>query len=211
MKSILGRTLRRTAALLFSMVIGITALTGCAQDFDAEGYVKACLDALYLREYDAYADVVGISVEEAKEDLEGDFQSTIDSAFLGDTVTSEEDKQAYADAIINVYKLAKYEVTGSEEKDGDYIVTVEIQPCSIFENLEAGMTAKAEQAVADGTYDETKAVAYLNEYLTEAAAANEYGETTEIQVSVTRDSDNVYTIPEDELTGIEEALFPGAV
>ena len=67
-----------------------------------------------------------------------------------------------------------------------------------------------EQALADGTYDETKAVAYLNEYLNEAAAAGEYGETEELRINVTRDSDNVYTIPEEDLLGIENALFPGA-
>ena len=204
------KKIKKAAVAALAVLTSVLMLTGCAGDFDAEGYVKACLDALYLREYDDYAEMVGISVDEARSDLEGDFQSTVDSDFLGDTVTSEEDRQAYADAIVNVYGLAKYEVTGSEEKDGDYVVTVEIQPCTVFENLESGMNAKAEQALADGNYDETKAVAYLNEYLNEAAAAGEYGETEELRINVTRDSDNVYTIPEEDLLGIENALFPGA-
>ncbi|OUP85431.1 hypothetical protein B5F07_04610 [Lachnoclostridium sp. An169] len=204
-------TVRKTAAVIFTAFMTLAMLCGCARDFDAEGYVKACLDALYMREYDAYADMVGISADEAKSDLEGDFQSTVDEAFLGDTVTSEEDKQAYSDAIVNVYKLAKYEVTGSVEKDGNYVVTVEVQPCMIFANLEEEMTARAEQAVADGTYDETKYIASLNGYLNDAVSSCEYGDTQEVQVNVTRDEDNVYTISEADLTYIEGALFPGAV
>ena len=42
-------------------------------------------------------------------------------------------------------------------------------------------------------------------------AENEYGEAEEIQVNVTGDENNVYTIPEEDLTNIEGALFPGAV
>ena len=70
-------------------LLGVSLLTGCVQKFDAEGYVKACLDALYMRDYEEYAQQVGISVEEAQSDMEGQVDESLESAFAGDTLTSE--------------------------------------------------------------------------------------------------------------------------
>ncbi|MBM6855593.1 hypothetical protein H6B11_15835 [Mediterraneibacter glycyrrhizinilyticus] len=192
-------------------LLGVSLLTGCVQKFDAEGYVKACLDALYMRDYEEYAQQVGISVEEAQSDMEGQVDESLESAFAGDTLTSEEDRQAYRDTMIEIYSLAKYEVTGSEENDGDYIVTVSVQPSSIFEDLENGFTEVITEKVSDGSFEQSKTIAYLNEYLKQRIAENVYGEATEIQVNVTGDENHVYTIPEEDLTSIEGALFPGAV
>lgn len=192
-------------------LLGVSLLTGCVQKFDAEGYVKACLDALYMRDYEEYAQQVGISVEEAQSDMEGQVDESLKSAFAGDTLTSEEDRQAYRDTMIEIYSLAKYEVTGSEENDGDYIVTVSVQPSNIFENLENGFTEVITEKVSDGSFEQSKTIAYLNEYLKQRIAENVYGEATEIQVNVTGDENHVYTIPEEDLTSIEGALFPGAV
>ena len=122
------------AALIF--VLAAYLLTGCIQSFDAEAYVKSCLDALYMGDYEEYADQVGISVEEARSDIEGQLDDSLESAFVGDTVTSDDDKQAYKDVVVEIYKLAKYDVVGSEEKDGDYVVTVSVQPSNVFEDLD---------------------------------------------------------------------------
>ena len=150
-------------------------------------------------------------MEEARSDIEGQLDDSLESAFVGDTVTSDEDKQAYKDVVVGIYKLAKYEVVGSEEKDGDYVVTVSVQPSNVFEDLDEGFTAMITEAVADGDFDESQTIAYLNQYLEQRKAENEYGEAEEIQVNVTGDENNVYTIPEEDLTNIEGALFPGAV
>ena len=73
------------AALIF--VLAAYLLTGCIQSFDAEAYVKSCLDALYMGNYEEYADQVGISVEEARSDIEGQLDDSLESEFVGDTVT----------------------------------------------------------------------------------------------------------------------------
>lgn len=211
MKSNLKNVKRRAGAAALICVLAAYLLTGCIQSFDAEAYVKACLDALYMGNYEEYADQVGISVEEARSDIEGQLDDSLESAFVGDTVTSEEDKQAYKDIVVEIYKLAKYEVVGSEEKDGDYVVTVSVQPCNVFEDLDEGFTVMITEAVNDGDFDESQTIAYLNQYLEQKMNENEYGEPTEIQVNVTGDENNVYTIPEEDLTNIEGTLFPGAV
>ncbi len=211
MKSNLKKAKRRAGAAALICVLAAYLLTGCIQSFDAEAYVKACLDALYMGDYEEYADQIGVSVEEARSDIEGQLDDSLESAFVGDTVTSEEDKQAYKDIVVEIYKLAKYEVVGSEEKDGDYVVTISVQPCNVFEDLDEGFTAMITEAVNDGGFDESQTIAYLNQYLEQKMNENEYGEPTEIQVNVTGDENNVYTIPEEDLTNIEGTLFPGAV
>lgn len=206
--------MRRTAKKMLAAAVcllAVSLLPGCGQKFDPEVYVKACLDALYMGEYEAYAQQVGISEEEAQSDMEGQVDDSLESAFAGDTVTSEEDKQAYRDTMVEIYSLAKYEVVGSEENDGDYIVTLSVQPSNIFEDLETGFTEMVTEKVSDGSFEESKTIAYLNEYLKQRIAENEYGEAVEIQVNVTGDENRVYTIPEEDLTSIEDALFPGAV
>ena len=85
------------------------------------------------------------------------------------------------------------------------------KPCTVFENLEAGVTEKMTLALENGTYTENKAVSYVTEYLNEALADNEYGEKTEIEVTVTIDGDGVCQISENDLLKVEEALFPGVV
>lgn len=207
----IGHVIKKAGAAALTCVLAACMLAGCIRRFDAEAYVKSCLDALYMGDYEEYADQVGISVEEARSDIEGQLDDSLESAFLGDTVTSEEDKQAYKDIVVEIYKLAKYEVVGSEEIDGDFVVAISVQPSNIFEDLNEGFAAMITEAVSDGDFDESQTIAYLNQYLEQRMAENEYGDPTEIQVNVTGDENNVYTIPEEDLTNIEEALFPGAV
>ena len=143
--------------------------------------------------------------------IEKTFQENMETAFSGDTVTSDADKEAYIDAVREVYKLARYEVTDSKETEEGFLVTVCAEPCTVFENLEAGVTEKMTLALEIGTYTENKAVSYVTEYLNEALADNEYGEKTEIEVTVTIDGDGVCQISENDLLKVEEALFPGVV
>ena len=148
---------------------------------------------------------------EFEEEIEKTFQENMETAFSGDTVTSDADKEAYIDAVREVYKLARYEVTDSKETEEGFLVTVCAEPCTVFENLEAGVTEKMTLALENGTYTENKAVSYVTEYLNEALADNEYGEKTEIEVTVTIDGDGVCQISENDLLKVEEALFPGVV
>lgn len=195
------------AGLVIWMCIGLMA--GCGKKFDAQGYVKACLDALYLREYDAYAQMLEITAEEAEEKLTSDMRKTIRESFNGDTITSEEDKEAYADAVIDVYALAKYEVAESQEEDDGYLVTLKIWPSDVFQNMNEAVTAKYDKAVEEKTYEESKWVSYVTEYLREASKANKYGNVTELDIHVKKNGDNAYSIPSADLERIEAALFPG--
>lgn len=202
----------RKPALLAALAVAVSVLcTGCSEKPDEKAYVRAALDAIYHRECGAYAELLHISENQAEEEIEKTFQENMETAFSGDTVTSDADKEAYIDAVREVYKLARYEVTDSKETEEGFLVTVCAEPCTVFENLEAGVTEKMTLALENGTYTENKAVSYVTEYLNEALADNEYDEKTEIEVTVTIDGDGVCQISENDLLKVEEALFPGVV
>lgn len=200
----------RTAAAAAVMLAVPVIFTACARKPDPEKYVKATLDAVYHRECGTYAELIHISESQAEEAIEKTFLENIETAFEGDTLTSEEDKEAYTNAVREIYKLARYEVTESEETDSGYSVTVAAEPCRIFENLENSVSEKAGQALEEGTYSEEKAVSYVTEYLNEAEKHMEYGEMREVKVNVTKDESGIYQISGDDMLKVENTLFPGA-
>lgn len=203
------KAMKRTAAALLALAAA-GMFAGCSDKPDTEGYVEATLDAIYHRDCKAYADLINVSEDQAEEEIEKTFMENMEAAFAGDTSASDEDKAAYIDAVREVYKLARYEVTGSEEKDGGYIVTVSVQPCTVFENLESGVEEKITQALDAGTYSDDQSVSYVTQYLTEAADKNEYGSKVDVEVKVTEDEEGVCQISEEDLMEVENALFPGA-
>lgn len=202
--------MRRTAILAVLAASVSFLCTGCSEKPDAEAYVNAALDAIYHRECGEYAELIRVSESQAEEEIEKTFQENMSAAFSGDTVTSDEDKEAYTDAVREVYKAARYEVTGSKETEEGFAVTVCAEPCMVFDHLEDGVTEKITQALEDGTYAEDKTVSYVTQYLNEALKENEYGPETEIEINVTIDGDGVCQIPEEDLLKIENTLFPGA-
>ena len=54
-------------------------ITSCSREktFDAAGYVKSTLDAVYHKEYAEYAKIQGISEKEARKIFEQDFEERI--------------------------------------------------------------------------------------------------------------------------------------
>lgn len=200
---------RRRAVLAALAATAVLLCTGCSEKPDAETYVRAALDAIYHRECGEYAELIRVSEAQAEEEIEKTFQENMSAAFSGDTVTSDEDKDAYIDTVREIYKAARYEVTGSKETENGFIVTVCVEPCMVFEHLEDGVTEKITQALEDGTYVEDRTVSYVTRYLNDALEEKEYGSQTEIEVSVTIDGDGICQISEEDLLKIENTLFPG--
>ena len=202
------KAMRKLAVLVATVSV---LCAGCSERPDPEAYVRAVLDAIYHRECGAYADLLHISEDQAEADIEKTFQENMETAFSGDTNTSDADKEDYIDAVRKIYKLARYEVMDSEEKEEGFAVTVRVEPCTVFENLEEGVKEKMTQALEDGSYVENQTVSYITEYLNDAREDNAYSEKKDIEVNVTIDKDGFWQISEEELLKMEDALFPGAM
>ena len=190
--------------LTFIFVISATACGG-ATKFDAEAYVRGVMDANYKQKYDEYAKARGISEKDAKAEIEDTLDEQVDTELsgleaLGDF--TEEEKQEYKDMLVKIDNLAKYEVKeAKEDKDGNFTVT--------------NSTAVAQEMMDQGQ-DVSQADAsmfqdLLIQSMQKSIDGNTYGDTTTIEIAVTKDSDGQYGISDSDMEKISTALFPGSV
>ena len=70
------------------------------------------LDAEYYREYADYANLMEISEEDAKKQVEEDFNESIRQQFASSDNITEEEITAYTEKMAEVKKLAKYKDLG---------------------------------------------------------------------------------------------------
>lgn len=197
-----------------SVIAGILAAAliagGCqGAKFDASAYVKACMDASYHGEFEEYAEMLDISENKAKAELKTQNQESIDRELAAMPEATDEQKEKYLELTTEIQKLTKYEVGEAKETDDGYEVPVTVEPLDVYEVYVEAIPGKAEQAVADGTYDESQIISFLMEVLEESIDQASYKEKTETTVQVTKDSDGVWQITEDEMLKLTDVLLPG--
>lgn len=198
--------------VILVVIVLCVGMTACPkEDFDAKGYVRSALDACYHEEYAQYAKLLDISEEEAKKQMDEDFMKSIREQFTEDDGISENGLQAYADKINEAYKLAKYEVKEAREtEDGDFAVTVEVEPSDVFMNLEAAIGEVCEEKMKQ-EQDPTQTAVFeqvLIEGLQKCIDRNQYTDPVTVEVFVTRDNEGVCRLEEPEMNKLENAMFP---
>lgn len=197
-----------------SLIAGILAVVltagGCGgAKFDPSAYAKACMDASYHGEFKEYAEILDISEDEAKTDLEEKNQESIDRELAAIPGATDEQKEKYLSLSKDIQKLTKYEVGEAKETDEGYEVPVTAEPFDVYEVYLEAIPGKAEQAVADGTYDESQIIPFLMGILEESIDNASYKEKTDTTVHVTKDSNGAWQITEDEMTKLTDVLLPG--
>ncbi len=195
------------------VVILCISITSCSREktFDAAGYVKSTLDAVYHKEYAEYAKIQGISEKEARKIFEQDFEERINLEFDGVDNISQEEIQKYVALKSKIDKLAKFDVLESEKtEDGDYTVKIQIEPSNIYQPLEQSATDVSNEKITQGIEETEPGVfaAVLTESLQRSIDGNKYGEKTIIEVIVTKENANSYILEESQMAKISEALFP---
>ncbi|GAA6410192.1 hypothetical protein K040078D81_43090 [Blautia hominis] len=203
---------QKSIRVLLVAILGIL-ITSCSREktFDAAGYVKSTLDAVYHKEYAEYAKIQGISEKEARKIFEQDFKERINLEFDGVDRISQEEIQKYAALKSKIDKLAKYDVLESEKtKDSDYTVKIQIEPSNIYQTLEQSATDVSNEKITQGIEETEPGVfaAVLTESLQRSIDGNKYGEKTIIEVIVTKENANSYILEESQMAKIREALFP---
>lgn len=193
-------------AAVLALVLGVAACG--ATKFDAQGYVKSCLDAVYKEEYKDYADFLKVSEEDAKKQMDDDFLESIDQELAGLTGLSDEMKQKYIDIERKIRTMAKYEVKEAKEADDGFVVTVEVEPSDIYQTLEASAQEALNEADESIDLQNSDVLAQLLvDSVQKSIDKNTYGEKTTVELAVTKD-DKVYTLADSEMIKIQEALFP---
>lgn len=195
-----------TAVALSAAVIFVFA--GCGnKDFDAKGYVQAVLDAKYQRNYDAYAKGLGVSVDEAKKQMEGEFNDSLaqEVKAAGFQVTDEELKE-YQQLEADLRAKVKYEVKDAVKGDDDnYEVDVVITSNDAYEKLQSGFEDKLVEAINNGT-DESGYMRVLLDLQKECIDNAKEKSPVTMTLHVTyedKDKQRVYSISEEEMMQLD--------
>lgn len=206
-KKIAGVVLAAVTAL------SITACGGFSAE-DASAYVKSALDAEYKADFDEYIKQTDSTQEEA-EAMYQEGLDTITAGFGLDSLgISDELAEQYRDVAADLLVLAKYEVKDAAEEGDGYAVEVSYEPYVGMQNLDQDLNAALEEITASisdiQSEEELNEMVYQKvlEILQQKVAEPEYGEEETYTIHVTKGSDNVYTITQDDLVGLDYAMFP---
>ena len=206
-KKIAGVVLAAVTAL------SITACGGFSAE-DASAYVKSALDAEYKADFDEYVKQTDSTQEEA-EAMYQEGLDTITAGFGLDSLgISDELAEQYRDVAADLLALAKYEVKDAAEEGDGYAVEVSYEPYVGMQNLDQDLNAALEEITASisdiQSEEELNEMVYQKvlEILQQKVAEPEYGEEETYTIHVTKGSDNVYTITQDDLVGLDYAMFP---
>ena len=207
--------MKKLVALLLTGIM-LFALGGCgAADFDAKGYVKAALDAKFHREYDEYADVIGVSKEEARKQMEDEFNESLKTSMneSGLKITDAE-MEEYLKLEAELRTKVKYEVKkASKDKEGNFTVDVIITPVLADTNLQTIFSNKLTAAVQNGA-TESQYMATFLEAMKECVANAESGEAVTMTLHVKwteKDKQKVYQIDEKEWLKLDSVAMGKAV
>lgn len=203
-----------TAILLLSMLILL--LAGCGKKFDASGYTKAILDVSYKNETEEYMKLTNSSKEDA-EAIFTDNLGTLMAEFDGLNL-SEDLQSKYKDFFEDISKSVKYTVGEAvEDKQGNFTVDVTVEPITNFSDTYDEFLSQAEAystqigndvmngAVMPSEEDMQNQVfeIFYNILRESLDAGVNYGEPQTITMHVNKDANNVYEIPEADLTALD--------
>ena len=153
----MGRRTRVFAAVLTAIVLTMGILTGCGggkpTEKDAKAYVQAMMDLMCTGDYDHSVKLV--DVEEGKETETRDkLIDDVLTSFGEEHEISDEVKAEFKDFMIKAFAKCKYTVgSATKTADGEYDVTVTIEPLKVFDGVSAEFQ-EAFAAVVTERYEE---------------------------------------------------------
>lgn len=209
--------MRKRGLLALLLVVIMTALCGCGgmSTEDAQSYAKSVLDASYKGEFAKYMEWTKSSEEDAKELYEGNIDVTMKEAGFSALGLSEELTESYRQLFLDMIKLAKYDVGEAKEASDDaFTIDVTVEPFIAFEGLQDEVNTavteeltNAEQIPSD---EEINQMVFqkMYELMAERIASPVYGDPTTVTITVKPDADNVYYIAQEDMTALDDALFP---
>ena len=210
--------MKRMKCLVLALVLMISAwaLAGCGgmSEDEAKEYAQAVLDASYKGAFDSYMELTDSTEEEAREMYEGNMDATMAAVGFEELGASQEMQADYRQLFLDMAKLAKYSLGDVTEMENGFEIQVTVEPFIGLDGLETELTdAVMAQLSESGEIpddDELNQMTMQTMYdlMRDRLEAPEYGEAESMTIRVTADSDNVYSIPEEDTTALDNALFP---
>lgn len=209
--------MKKTGILTLLLTGVMLLLCGCGgmTTDEAKEYVQATLDSGYKAEFKTYTEVTDTTEKAAKKEYEDNLDVIMKEAGFDDTGVSEELKKNYRSLFEKMLKSAKYKVKDVKESEDDaFVVTVEIYPFTAFatvsDELDQWVTETYSNAETIPTDEELNEAIMQKMYeLMDAKADNpSYGEKITKKVHVKKNEEDAYYIPNEDLTAVDDALFP---
>lgn len=203
------KNVRTIVGIVMLIIISLTACSS-PKDFNAKSYVQSSLDAEYHREYTDYANLMEISEEDVKKQVEEDFNESIRQQFASSDNITEEEIAAYTEKMAEVKKLAKYKVQDEKkDEDGNYTVSVKVEPSDVFQTLQQSSAEVSKEKIAQGMKETDPGVfaSVLTESVQKSIDKNSYGKTVTVKVSVEKDNSGKYGLSDTEMNKLEAAMF----
>ena len=207
--------MKKKTLLIIGFVLIACFATGCALfEFDASGYVKACLDANVKGEFDDYAKITNST----NEDIEKLYDNFLDNdlSFLNQYNIDDSRKQEFRELFIRLYKNLDYEVGEATKTDETYTVPVTYKKLIVFDemakNIEEDTKTHFEELAKAGENPSTDDVyAYVLDYMYDGISKKldnlQYEEPTTINVTVKKMTENAYGIEQDELDHLVQSMI----
>ena len=181
---------------------------------DATDYLKSILDANYKADFTEYVEQTGATEEEAQESYDAIIDNTMEGLGLTDLGVSDELNKKFRELFVELSSLANYEMGEAKSTEDGFEVTVIVYPFQGFAGLQEEIVERA-QTDLENLEEYPQDDAAMNEFImtemydlmSEAIADPTYGDYEECTVHV-NESEESYEIPEDDLTAVDNALFP---
>lgn len=204
------KNVRTIVGIVMLIIISLTACSS-PKDFNAKSYVQSSLDAEYHREYTDYANLMEISEEDVKKQVEEDFNESIRQQFASSDNITEEEIAAYTEKMAEVKKLAKYKVQDEKkDEDGNYTISVKVEPSDVFQTLQQSSAEVSKEKIAQGMKETDPGVfaSVLTESVQKSIDKNSYGDPVTVTVKVEKNHSGTYDLSETERNKLETVMFP---
>lgn len=207
-------------AVLIAVLMMTVALLGGCMRFDRSAYVTAMLDSIYKGQHEEYAAMTKLSEEELEQNYEEGMNAEIEKLLSYMNISNyasfvDEDTRSHIrEFFMSVYQYADYTV-GDADQMGNINVT--ITPIEIFAASKDELDAYVEDYFARNDAGEFASLTQEEFYsryiqgvldiLSTHTDTITYGESKNIIVCVKASNHNVYSITEDELSSIDQAII----
>lgn len=215
------KNLKKVLGILLTAIMTMS-LIGCGQKkIDATGYVKAEMDLVTQHDVDQYVKEMGVTKDKAEEI----YQESIDNLNISEQIFGDDDmpetlEEGYEKWFLDALSKTKYTVMEAEEKDGNYVVKVEVEPFKVFEGVMEELTTQSTAYMADLTTkamngEEVPSTEQINidifnmmlKILNEVLENPTYSEKVVVETKIIKNSDGEYEIDEESFGKLGEKLF----
>lgn len=213
-------------SIISVFLIGGLLFCGCNMFFSPQNYLQTSLDEIYKGDTTAYAEMIGISEEEAEQDYQQGYQSEVDtfSVLYQVDPVSDAVRSRINDLYQQLYSMTSYTVGDDKTQDGVYTVQLTVSPIELFVDAQPSVeeyVANFNNNATNGMYNNISSEEYMDIYANglldiffSALSNVRYGDPVELTVNINHDSDNNrYSISPKSISEIAETViaYPTAV